>query len=79
MITMTPEELLELKAEYNKELQKHQRACVYMDDNNVPIPERERYIPAYRKILDNLNRMLNQFDIYDIPYSVDEGLGGFVI
>ena len=69
----------ELKKEYNNLLQRHMKAAVYMDDEKVPIQDREKWMPEFQKIGYHLNRMLNMFDIRGIEVSVKEVLGGFVV
>lgn len=69
----------ELKKEYNTYLMRHFKAAIYLDDNNIPLDEREQWLPEYKNILDNLNRILNQLDIYEATYSANEVLGGFNI
>jgi hypothetical protein len=74
---MDKEYIDNLKREYNKTILRHWKAAVYLEDHEVPIPEREKWLPEYRKILDQLQTLLNQFDLYGVKYTVDEALGGF--
>jgi hypothetical protein len=77
MKKMNRDEELELKREYNKVLKRHHKAALYMDDCNVPISQRETFLPEYKNIIDRLNTILNIFEINKIEYSTKEGLGGF--
>jgi hypothetical protein len=76
---MEQEYINNLKREYNKYLQRHVKAAAYLDDNNIAIAEREKWLPEYKNILSNLNRLLNTFDIYNVEYTAIEALGGFVV
>ena len=69
----------ELKKEYNSYLSRHIRACAYLDDNSVPVSEREKWIGSYKEVLYHLNRILNEFEINNIQCTAEEILGGFEI
>jgi hypothetical protein len=76
---MDKDYIIGLKAEYNNYLLRHCKACVYLEDEQVPMADREKWLPQYKVILSNLNRILDTLDIYNISYSVSDVLSGFDI
>lgn len=73
------DEILELKQEYNKYLLRHSKAFIYLEDNNISINEREKWLPEYKRIVYHLNRILNKLELKGVHYTLIEGLGGFDI
>jgi hypothetical protein len=73
------QEVINLKKEYNSYLKRHHKACVMLDDNNVPISKRESWLPEYKRILYHLNRILNELDERKVEYTAEEALAGFEV
>lgn len=67
----------ELKSKYNETLKRHNKAASYLDNPEISIEKREKYILAYLKILKRLNDILKQFDNAGVEYTEIEGLEGF--
>lgn len=74
---MEIKEINGFKQRYNEFLMRHFKACLVLDDNSVPIPQREKWIPNYQEVLTELNYILCLFDADGIKYTNDEVLGGF--
>lgn len=68
-----------LKQEYNKLIKRVEVGSKYLDDNTIPVSEREAKVPAFRKIIDRLNAILFDFKECGIAVTDDEILGGFAI
>lgn len=62
-----------LKKRYNDLLKRERAAEKYLNDDKIPLKERERWMPAYQAILNELNELLAQIG----SYSADEILNGF--
>ena len=69
----------DLKAKYNKVLLNYYRAADYMDNQEVPVKTREKHIPRFKAIIDELNRLLKIFREGGINYSDTEALNGFYL
>jgi len=72
----TPEEL---KQGYNKLLKTYRKAEIYMDNQNVPVSEREQHLEKFSKIIDGLNGYIKLFKAEKIEYSDEDLLEGFKI
>jgi hypothetical protein len=67
---------MNIKLEYNKLLQRENKAKLYLDNKNIDIEIIEKkYIPEYKKVTRELSKILNEIKIY----SVQEALEGFKI
>jgi hypothetical protein len=69
----SPKENNNFKAEYNKLLERHKKAIIYLDDNSIPIREREKYIPHLQEIIERLNKLLSEIG----TYTQEEVINGF--
>ena len=49
-----------LTQEYNDLLKRFYKATDYLDDNSIPLRERERWIPEYLKIARRLNEIVTE-------------------
>jgi hypothetical protein len=67
----------EAKPKYNEYLKRHFKAVTTMDDNKIPLAQRESWIPNYQKVLNELNFILSLFDTDKVKYSFNEAMGGF--
>lgn len=65
--------------EYNKLLKRHDAGAQYLDDNNIPIPEREKKVPAFRDIISKMNVLVSTIQKAGINVTDDEMLNGFVL
>ncbi|HEY5585688.1 MAG TPA: hypothetical protein VIK78_14530 [Ruminiclostridium sp.] len=65
------------KQQYNEYLKRHYKASVVLDDNKIPFGQREKWIPNYQRVLNELNFILNLFDTDRVKYTSDEVFGGF--
>ena len=67
------------KKKYNEHLVRHFKAVAVLDDNKIPLKQRDVWIPNYQDVLKELNYILSLFDAEGIDYTFDEVLGGFDI
>ncbi|NLU27089.1 MAG: hypothetical protein GXX00_08100 [Hungateiclostridium thermocellum] len=67
----------ELKREYNKLLKRYNAGSAYMDDNTIPLSEREARIPDFQRIVKKLDTILYLFKQNGVSYTDDEVLHGF--
>lgn len=67
----------ELKQEYNKLLKRIDAGSKYLDDNNISVLEKEAKIPAFRRIVDNLNSILLELKKNKVYYTNEEIINGF--
>lgn len=63
------------KKNYNKELDRFYKAEEYFDRKEIPQEEREKFIPNFKQILNDLNYYLCKIQ----KYTDDEILKGFEI
>jgi len=68
----------ELKRDYNY-LMRHFKAVAFLDNQSIPIADREMWLQEYKNVLENLNRLLKVFGDSEILYTKDEALSGFYI
>lgn len=76
---MDQEYIDNLKREYNKTLLRHIKAFIYLEDNNIPMNKREEWLPEFQKIIDNLNRILNTLEVYEVKIKTQNVLSGFPV
>lgn len=67
--------IMELKKAYNKTLERHGRASQYMDNNDIPLREREKLLPKLVDIQKRLGNLLDNIKVY----TKLEALNGFEI
>lgn len=72
-------DIAELKQEYNGLLKRFEAGSEYLDDDSIPIAERESRIPAFIKILERLNRILYDLKECGLFVTDNEILGGMRI
>ena len=63
----------DLKARYNQELARFRKAEAYMDDRRIPRSEKEKYLPAFRKLIQECGLLTNIIG----SMTRDEILNGF--
>jgi len=63
----------ELRAKYNQLLVREKNAEKYLNDNSIPLEEREKWMPKYKDICERLNELLKQIKFY----TADNILSGF--
>ena len=66
-----------LKKEYNKLIKRYKTGGDYLDNNGIPIEEREKWIGEFRKIIDVLNGFINEFKKLGVETTEDEIMNGF--
>jgi len=66
-----------LKLKYNFLLKRLKKAIIFLDDNEIEISEREKFVPAYRKLVDDMQELL--FQIGKWNYTTEHILNGFYI
>lgn len=74
---MTQGELEGWKARYNAILMRYYKGVVYLENGEIAITQREKWLPELEKIVEELNYILALFDADNISYRADEVLGGF--
>lgn len=52
--------MLELKKEYDELLAREKKAAEYLDNQNIPIAEREKWIPQYKSIINRLGAIMGE-------------------
>jgi len=71
--------LEELKVRYNRLLKRHNEGFLYLEDETLPIEEREQKIPAFREIISKMSDTLKKLKANGITATEDEILNGFKI
>lgn len=67
IVEPTPEIIQELKKSYNRLLKRHDEAKKYLDNNSIPLQEREKYLLHFQiEILDPLNAYKQVLDDWGI-------------
>ena len=74
---MTQGQLKEFKIAYNKLVLRHKKAEAYLNNNDIPMADREKYLPEFRKLLNNINKAIEDFNANGIEMTADEILEGF--
>lgn len=72
-------EIKQWKQRYNEYLLRHCKAEIYLNNNNISVSDREKWLPEYRDIVNQLNFILSILDEAEIKYNFDNILGGFDI
>ena len=63
----------ELKKQYNEVLRRFYKAEMYLENNDIPLEEREKHIPKAKEVIDGLNTLLKEIG----TYTDHEMLNGF--
>ena len=69
--------LNELKTHYNKLIKRYKTGADYLDNNGIPLEEREKWMDEFRNIIDGLNGFLKEFKKLGIETTEDEIMNGF--
>ena len=69
--------LNELKTHYNKLIKRYKTGADYLDNNGIPLEEREKWMDEFRNIIDGLNGLLKEFKKLGIETTEDEIMNGF--
>ena len=64
-----------LKIQYNKALERLNKAEAYMDNKDVPEKERDRWEPEFLKIVEQLNLLLIRIG----EHTPEESVNGFKV
>ena len=68
---------MNFKEEYNKLLAREKKAESYLMDERVPVEEREKWLPEYLRIVQQLGHMIYEYTQQGFNITVDEELNGF--
>ena len=74
---LTGEQVIERKKAYNKLIDRHNKAAAYLDNNKIPLEEREKHIPDFQKLLNRLNEAITMFKNNGVSMTSEEILEGF--
>jgi hypothetical protein len=66
-----------LKLKYNSTLQRIRKGEVFLDDSNIPLPERELHIPSFIKLTRQAGAVLWGLKHLGAIYTVEEFENGF--
>lgn len=69
--------ILKLKQEYNALLMRQYKAVAYLDDDNNSAADREKWIPTYKKIIEELWVIICEIESLGYKPTEDEAWGGF--
>lgn len=69
--------LFEYIEQYNQLIKREKKGAAYLDNPNIPLDEREAMIPAFIKIIEGLDRILNALQQKGVTFTDDEVLNGF--
>lgn len=64
-----------LKVSYNELLKRYKKAERFMNDESIPVAEKEKYVFTLKGITDELGKILQQIGYY----TDKESMNGFVI
>lgn len=70
-------EVMSLKLKYNSILQRIKKGETYLDDSSIPLPEREKYIPAFVTLTRQAGAMLRGIRQLGESYTKQEFENGF--
>lgn len=62
-----------IRQDYNKLLERHDKAAAYLDNSDILLAEKEKWTDEYKKIIRKLSDML--IEIYN--YTQEEAMYGF--
>lgn len=65
--------------EYNNYVERYKKACIYLNNNNVSIADKEKWLPEFQRINEKLQSILDILDFYKIGYDEKEIENGFDI
>ncbi len=66
-----------IKQEYNRLLKRFEAGSKYLDDDSIPIADREERVQTFRKILHRLNSMLFDLKECGVSYTERQMMEGF--
>lgn len=73
------DKILDLKLKYNSILQRIRKGEVFIDDSNIPLPERELHIPSFIKLTRQAGAVLQKLKQLGKAYTQEEFTNGFTI
>ena len=76
---MEAKEIIGWKQKYNDLLIRHFKAVLLLDNAEVANIEREKWIPNYKKVIDEMTYIICLFDADKVPYTFVECMGGFEV
>lgn len=68
---------MNLKQQYNVVLARIKKGEVFLDDSSIPLPEREKYIPAFVTLTRRAGTVLRELRQLGEHYSQEEFTNGF--
>lgn len=71
------DKIMDLKLKYNSILQRIRKGEVFLDDSSIPLPEREKYIPAFVTLTRKAGAILRELQQLGVDYSQEEFINGF--
>jgi len=74
---LTPTQIRQYKVAYNQLITRHGKAETYLGNQEIPQEVRDRYVPEFQKLTENLCRAIKAFHDNGIEMTDDEVLGGF--
>ena len=77
MVDDSEREIQLMKSEYNKINQRIKKGGTYLDNEDVPLEEREKFIPAYCKIILEQNNVLHRLKNAGVEVTDEQYFNGF--
>jgi hypothetical protein len=68
----------EIKQQYNKHLQRFNKACAYLMAEDRIQAEVDKWTPAFNELCRDMSECINEIDKLGIKYEEDELFRGFV-
>lgn len=68
---------MNFKEEYNKLLAREKKAESYLNDENLPREEHDKWQPKYMEIVYKLGQMIYEYKKAGNEFTVDEQMNGF--
>ena len=65
------------KLQYNKLLLRHDKACIYLENDKVPALQRQNWLPEFEKVIEEMNYIISILEAAGECVSTQEILNGF--
>ena len=69
--------MVELKRFYNVLIKRHKKACDYLDNNDIPLEQRDKHVSRYQTLMKTINKCVEMLEINEIKMSNNEIRNGF--
>lgn len=69
--------VVDMKKKYNQSLAKYRKAYTYLDNNSIPLDEREKHLQKFRDLMYELNDIILQIRAAGYNMTSEEIRGGF--